>query len=327
MGILIFSLVLFVIFIFIALFLALRIKRVYKTKKGYLLFAVTPIAFIILLFGAFTKVGANEVGIIYNDTKGVLDTVKYEGFQSKSIFDHITTISTANKTANVESSGQTVDSAYATFIITIVYAIEKDNAGKFFKKTSNTDISKEQLNSMVKESLQANTIRYDIYQLLGEDLDKLRIEFTGDLSKNLLDRYYITLISTSFDDVDAGSRIEEIIKNKAEALQQIQIAEAEKQKAVVEAETAKVKAEANAAVVQIQAEAEAKKVEIEKTAVVSIIDGIYQGTKQEDGSYLLTYKQCAEIVLKQIYYDKWDGQLPYYLGSGDVSVILPEIGE
>src|SRR5690554_6743534 len=54
---------------------------------------------LLLVFGSFTKVSANEVGIIYDDRYGVLEEVKYEGFQTKSIFEHITQISTTNKTA------------------------------------------------------------------------------------------------------------------------------------------------------------------------------------------------------------------------------------
>ncbi len=325
MGLLIFVLVLFVFLAVALVALGFRIKKVHGTSKGFFLIPFSALAFVFLLFGSFCKVGANEVGIIYNDQKGVLDTVKYEGFQTKSIFEHITTISTANKTAILQSAGQTSDSAYATFDLTIIYRIDKDNAGKFFKKASATDINQQQLASLVKESLQATTIKYDIYMLLGENLDNVRSEFTEYLTSALMERYHITLVSTSFDDIDAGDRIEEIIKNKAEALQQIEIAQAEQQKAQIEVETAKIKAEAEAAVVRIQAQAEADKVELEKTAIALMIDNVYKATKQDDGTYLLTYKQCAEIVLQQIYYEKWDGILPDYLGGDGANIILPSI--
>lgn len=103
----------------------------------------TPIGMIfmlILLFGCFTKIKANEVGIIYDDRNGVLEEVKYEGFQSKSIYEHITKISTTNRTVNLTVSGQTKDSAFADFVITIVYKIEAKDAGRFFKATSADEI-------------------------------------------------------------------------------------------------------------------------------------------------------------------------------------------
>lgn len=299
-----------------------------KTWKCIFAFPFGALGMLLLLFGTFTKIRANEVGIIYDDRHGVLEEVKYEGFQSKSIFEHITKISTTNKTSQITVSGQTSDSAYADFIITVVYKIEAVNAGKFYKETANKDIATDQLTSMVKEALQSSTIKYDIYSILGDKLEVVRLDFTENLRNIMMERYSITLISTSFDDIDAGERIENIIKNKAEALQQIEIAEAEKQKAQVEQETElikaetqaqaqKVKAEAEAEVKKIAADAEAYKVETEKTAVTDMIDSLYNKYNQT-----LTYNECAEIVLQTIFYEKWDGKLPEVLTSDSLSSLI-----
>lgn len=296
--------------------------------KGIFAFPLGAFGLLLLLFGSFTKINANEVGIIYDDRHGVLEEVKYEGFQTKSIFEHITKISTTNKTTQITVSGQTNDSAYADFIITVVYKIEAVNAGKFYKVTSNKDVATEQLTSMVKEALQSSTIQYDIYSILGDKLEEVRVDFTSNLSQIMMDRYSVTVISTSFDDIDAGERIENIIKNKAEALQQIEIAEAEKQKAQVEKETElikaetqaqsqKIQAEAEAEVKKIAADAEAYKVETEKTAVTDMIDKLYEKYNSN-----LTYDECAQIVLQTIFYEKWDGQLPEVLTSDNLSSLI-----
>ncbi len=300
-----------------------------RASKGVLaLIPAGSLFMLLLLLGSFTTINANEVGIIYDDRKGVLEEVKYEGFQTKSVFEHITRISTTNKTSQIIVSGQTSDSAYADFIITVVYKIDAINAGKFYKATSSKDIASAQLTSVVKEALQSSTIKFDIYSILGDKLEEVRKDFTDHLSTLLLDRYAITLVSTSFDDIDAGERIENIIKNKAEALQQIEIAEAEKQKANVEAETkkiqaeaeaniAKIKAEAEAEVIKIAADAEAYKVETEKKAVTDMVDGLYD---KYNGT--LTYEQCADIVLQTIFYEKWDGKLPEVLTSESLSSLI-----
>lgn len=296
--------------------------------KSILAFPFGALGLLLLLFGSFTKINANEVGIIYDDRHGVLEEVKYEGFQTKSIFEHITKISTTNKTTQITVSGQTNDSAYADFIITVVYKIEAVNAGKFYKVTSSKDVATEQLTSMVKEALQSSTIQYDIYSILGDKLEEVRVDFTNNLSQIMMDRYSVTVISTSFDDIDAGERIENIIKNKAEALQQIEIAEAEKQKAQVEKETElikaetqaqsqKIQAEAEAEVKKIAADAEAYKVETEKTAVTDMIDKLYEKYNSD-----LTYDECAQIVLQTIFYEKWDGQLPEVLTSDSLSSLI-----
>ncbi len=298
------------------------------SKWSLLLTPLGSICMLILLFGCFTKVSANEVGIIYHDKKGVQDEVKYEGFQSKSVFEHITKISTTNKTIKIVTTGQTKDTVYATIELTIVYRIESINAGKFYRITSGKDIDETQMNSLVKEILQSSTIQYDVYDLLGEKLEDARLSFVEDLTDVLMNRYFITVVSASFDDVDAGDRIEQIIQTKAEAQQKIEIAEQEKKQAQVEAQTAsiranaeaevaKIKANAEAEIIRIEADAEAYKTEIEKTAITDMIDSLYNTYKDT-----LSYSECAAIVLQTFFYEKWNGQLPQVLTSDSLSALI-----
>lgn len=297
-------------------------------KRAFMFVPVGLLAMLLLLSECFVTIKANEVGIVYDEFGGLQEEVKYEGFQTKSIFQHITRISTSNRTAQIKIDAQTIDSSYATFNITIIYKVEAANAGKFYKSTNSVEISQQQLSSLVKEALQSSSIKYEIYSILGDKLEEVRVDFTENLKEIIFERYNITLISTSFDEIDAGTRIEEIIKNKAEALQQIEIAEAEKQKALIDAETKKIQAEAEAAVEKIKAEAEAEivkiaadaeayKVEKEKSAIIEMIDSIYQ---QYNSS--LTYEQCSEIVLQTIFFDKWNGELPEVLTSDSLSSLI-----
>ena len=66
------------------------------------------------------------VGIIYDELHGGVQEDTYnEGFHTKSIFEHITTISTANRSALVNTTGQTNDGQYATFELSIIYKIKQ----------------------------------------------------------------------------------------------------------------------------------------------------------------------------------------------------------
>jgi len=318
MGLLIFAIIFSVIVsIFILVFISYGVNKKGLSKKHYAWILTVPVLFFIILsFGMFVKIEANEVGIIYHDQKGVLEEVKLEGFQTKSIFEHITPISTTNKTAALTVAGQTKDSAYADFMITIVYRIDAPNAGKFFKKTSSTDINPDQLNSLAKEALQSATIKYDIYGILGDQFENVRQDFVSKITELAMERYSITIVSASFDDVDAGERIEESIRRKAEALQQVEIAEVEKRKAEIEALTAKIKAEADAEVLLINAQAEADQVELAKTAIANMISYYLEAFPT------LTEKEVANIIMTTIYYEVWDGKLPNVIG-GDASIIIP----
>lgn len=283
--------------------------------KGFLITLATPLAAILLLFGCFRSVGANQVGIIYDDRYGVVERTYGEGFGTKSIFEHITTISTTNRTSSVTTTGQTNDGQYATFDLSLIYKVEKENAGKFYKVTGSTDINSEDLNSLVKKCLQSSTINFNIFELLSEGLETARVDFYEDLRSTLSDQYYITLVSTSFDDVDAGPEIEAILQAKAEADQKIEIArknaEADRITAENQAEIEKLLADAEAYATRVRGEAngEAESAYIEK--IMEMIDNLY-----DEMGGTLTYAECAQIVLNIIFYNTWDGKLPEVM-TGD----------
>lgn len=276
---------------------------------------------VVLLFGSFCKVGANEVGIIYDDRYGVLQKVKYEGFQMKSIFEHITTISTANRSALIETTGQTSDGQYATFEISLIYRIDKEDAGNFYKKSSGKDIQKDALNTIVKSDLQSSTIKYNIFDLLSVELEAARIDFKEHLAQDLLKEYYITIVDVSFDDVDGGEQVEQILKQKAEASQKIEIAqrqaEADKITAENQAEIEKTLADAEAYAIKTvgSARGEAEQAYVEK--IKAMIDNLYENLQET-----MTYKECTDIVLGIVFYDIWNGELPGVLTSDSLSALI-----
>ncbi|MFA5007083.1 MAG: SPFH domain-containing protein [Candidatus Izemoplasmatales bacterium] len=334
MGLLIGSIILTIVLAVAGVAGATRYNRVNRERNGWLMVSIALVGPAILLLGAFTRVDANEVGIIYDDRYGVMEEVKLEGFQAKSIFEHITPISTAVKTVTLGATkdevlgGQTRDSVYATFVITTTYHIRAADAGLFFKKTGSTDITSAQLNAAAKQALQAVTINYDIYGLLSTDLEAAREEFQTQLTTLLYAQYYITLDSASFDDIDAGDLVEQTIQAKAQAQQQIEIAQANQDRAEIENATALMNAQAlaDAAViaaqgaadaVQIAADAEAYKVMTEKTAVADLFD--YYRTELPG----LTDAEIADVVMSVIYYATWNGELPMVVGDASVFIPLP----
>jgi regulator of protease activity HflC (stomatin/prohibitin superfamily) len=272
---------------------------------------------LIIVFGMFTTISKNSVGIVYDELhNGIQDGTLGEGLHIKSPFQKIYTVETTNKIQSITVAGQTSDSIYADFMITIVYRIEKDNAGKFFRKTNAGDIDAGHLNSIARETLQAVSTQYDIYSILGKDLDKVRQEFTEKLTEKMLDRYYITIISTSFDDVDAGERIEETIRTKGEAQQQIEIEKLNQEKAETQAEILRIEAQAKADAVRIAAQAEADKIEFEKQAIANMITEYIQAFPT------LTEKEVATIILQTIFYETWDGKLPDVVTGDALEALL-----
>lgn len=290
-------------------------------KKHFVKMGLKPLFgllwLLIILGGTFSSISKNSVGIVYDQLNGgIQDNTLGEGLHVKTPFQQVTVIGTSNKTQLIQVAGQTKDSIYADFMITIVYRIEKENAGKFFRRTNQGDIDSIQLNSIVRETLQSVSIKYDIYGILGSELDNLRVEFENKLRESMLERYHITVVSSSFDDVDAGSRIEEIVRSKGEALQQIEIEELNKEKAEVQKAILMIEAEAQAEVVRIAAEAQADKIEYEKRALALMI------TEYIAAFPTLTEKEVATIILQTVFYETWDGVLPGVVTGDALEALL-----
>lgn len=300
----------------------LQQKRKRKNKKLYFLSLAGLLGMLILIFGSFTKVEANQVGIVYDELDGGIQDETYgEGVHRKSIFEHITQISTANRSASVRTTGQTNDGQYATFDLSIIYKIDKDNAGKFYRITNHTDIPAEALNTLVKACLQSSTIKYDIFELLSTGLETARVDFKEDLTKTLLETYYITLVNVSFDDIDGGAEVEAILSQKAEAEQKIKVAELEASANLITAENQaqieKTLAEATAYSIRIEGEANGEAANAYINKVQALIDSLYVNT-----SNTMSYKECTDIVLSIIFYDTWDGKLPEVLTSDSLSSLI-----
>ena len=316
--------------LFLVLFALLGVdseKKWRPNKKLYL----SVFAFLLVLPGMVVKVGANETGVLYDPfSGGVQEETLPEGIHYKSLFSDVRLITTTNRTANLEVAGQTFDAIYAVFEITLVYNIPFENAATFYQRTGATTISSAQLNSMTKEVLQSVTTTYDIYEILGGSLETARLSFVERLKTALEQRYGIKVISASFDDIDAGTRIEQIIQNKAEAIQLIEIAQQEKERAEVDALTALIRAENESAVAIIKAQGNAEAQIILNSVTVNAINSMYlsqfeagQDTSTPTVYGYLPMKDISDIVLKQLYYDTWDGTLPTVVTDGTGIIIQP----
>ena len=322
MSLLIFAIVFFLIILAISLGV-IYFFRTYKNRRySYLLSLISVVAFAVLLFGSFTTIPANSVGIIYDEVNGGIQEKTYgEGYHTKSIFEHITTISTANRSAKINTTGQTNDGQYAILELSVIYKIKTEDAGKFYKISNASDISKDALNTIIKSSLQSSTIKYNIFELLSTKLEEARIEFKKTLAENLYSNYFVTLVDVAFDDIDGGEEVEAILEASAKAQQEIDIAKLRAEANLItsenEAEIKKLLADAEAYAIKAEGEAkgEASSVYVEK--IKGMIDALY-----ENGNQALTYEECSELVLSIVFYDTWDGVLPEVLTSDSLSGMI-----
>lgn len=232
---------------------------------------------LLILFGCFTTVPANKVGIRYNPFKGGTQnkTVK-EGFYFKNPLEKIYKLNTRVQEFKFENiSIQTKDSQYVNSVLQAQARIDKSKAFEYFKKYGNKDLDdiKSILSNTIQKEFEKVTTQYNIMEVLGEKRDDIVNKTLSNVKKELL-RDGILVERIILVDSDAGAEVEKAISNEAIAKKEVETAEYKKEKA--------------------QIEGEAKVIEAQK---------------EKEANELLSTTLTKEILIQQ-YLEKWDGKLP-----------------
>lgn len=265
------------------------IKETFKvTKKSFL----SLFCLVFILFGCFTNIGANKVGIVYNPFKGgIQDYTLNQGYKMKSPFTKVYKINTeVNELTFKNISVQTNDSQFVNAIIKAQVKIDSNKAFEYFSKYKDKkleDISS-LLSSTMQKQLETVTTQYNIMDVLGAKRDEIVNKSLDLIQKELL-KDGIAVLRITLVDTDAGAEIEKAIANEAVAKKEAETAEYKKQKA--------------------QLEGEAKVIEAQKN---------------KEANELIS-KTLTDKLLMEKFIEKWDGKLPTVTGGEtmfDISSIM-----
>lgn len=242
-----------------------------------------------ILFGCFTTIKANNVGIIYNQLKGgVQNEIIGEGIKIKSPFEKIYKISTTVEQLDFNDiSIQTNDAQFVNSIIQVQVRINKENAFEYFKKYQ--DKSLKNISSILSNTTQrcfeSVTTKYNIMELLGEKRSEI-VEKTQNMVKEELSKDGITVERIILIDTDAGDAVEQAIANEAVAKKNAETAEYNKKKAEIDGD---------AKVIEAQKQKEANE---------------------------MKQKTLTDEILTEKFIDKWNGELPDTMMSDDITKVF-----
>lgn len=324
-------------------------RRTWKVNKMQLL---SPLGLLFLGFSMFTQINGNEVGIVYDPFKGgIQETSLYEGVHLKAPWTKVYKISTILREVNFEIGAQTGEivketedgieenggGQWVTYEVTLHYRVEIANAFKFYRNFGGNIASNDVLLAKVRSALQNNSVQFDVFTILKGGLVDVRRGVEEELQIEL-SKLGITVESFIIGDVDAGPAIEKVIEDEAIAAKQKEIANKEQEAALIREKTKQLQAEIEAIRIKIEAEAKAEAEALLKAVTVNAIKVMYESqfdTLEEkeafeaeikanpDGEYgFLTITQVSEIVLKQLYYDTWDGKLPEIILDDTQGIII-----
>lgn len=246
---------------------------------------------ILIVFGCFTNIGANRVGIVYNPLKGGIQSYTLtQGYKTKSPFTKVYKINTEVEELTFNNiSVQTSDSQYVNTIIKAQVKIDSNKAFEYFSKyrdKSLEDISS-LLSATIQKQLESITIQYNIMELLGSKRDEI-VNKSLELIKAELSKDGIEVLRITLVDTDAGDAVEKAIANEAVAKKEAETAEYKKQKAQLEGE---------AKVIEAQKEKEANE---------------------------LVSRTLTKELLTEKFIEKWNGELPK-VSSGDTLLDVSSI--
>lgn len=263
------------------------------------------VGFLVCLFGCFTKVPANSVGVVYSPFGGTKEQTLSEGFHGKNIFDKVYTISTEVQTEKVENlTTQTKDAQYLNSTLNIKYRVDSSNAYLVFKQYKTLkNMSKNLITPTTQRVLELITTKYNVIDILGEKRSEIYSALENDL-KAEFSKYGIEFYSISITDMDAGEDLEKAITEEAVAKKAVETAEQNLLKAETEAKQKSVQAKAEQDAAKIQSETKLIQAEAEKKA-----------------NELLN-QSLSEDILKKEWIDKWNGQMPTYYAGEDTGVMI-----
>lgn len=240
---------------------------------------------LIIVFGCFTTIGANTVGIMFNPFKGgIQDEVLTEGFKTKTPFDKVYKISTEVQEFDFKDmSVQTNDSQWVNSIIQIQARIDREKAFEYFKKYGGKNLSDIQsiLSNTTQKQLEKITTQYNIMEVLGDKRDEIVNKTLEEVKAELL-KDGILVERILLVDTDAGEAIEKAIEKEASAKKEAETAKYLKEKAELEGQ---------AKVIEAQKEKEANE---------------------------LKQRSLTNEILTEKMLEKWNGALPTTMLGQDI---------
>ena len=273
----------------------------WKFNKRHL---IAWLPMLLCVFGLFTTIPANTVGIVYSPFGGTKEVTLSEGFQTKNIFDKVYEIPTEVQTMELKNlTTQTKDSQFLSSDLDIKYRVNANNAFVVFKQFRTLDKMSESLVApTTQRQMELVTTRYNVIEILGESRTAVYAEIEKALSDEFA-KYGVEFVSITIKDMDAGEAIEKAIEAEAVAKKEVETAAQNLLKAEKEAQQKSIVALADQEAAKIKAET----LKIEAQA-------------QKEANDLLKMS-LSDLILRQQWIEKWDGHMPTYYG-GDANLLL-----
>ena len=250
---------------------------------------VSLVAFIVVPFSYHTVDTGNVVVI---KELGKIVEVKQPG----TYFDfwvtrNRTTYDTRVQSVPIETMAYSSDAQTMTLKMTLQYEILSDEVAQIATKYGSLDALQTRITAVVTDRIKAVMSSYKAMDIIAN-----RAEMSPAIEEAIRNavgaEYHVNIVTIAITDIEFSESFENAVEEKMIAEQKQLKADYENQTKIAQAE-----ADAKAKLLAAEAEAEANKL-LEQT--------------------------LTEMILQEMYLDKWNGELPEVVAGDDMSMILPD---
>jgi len=255
-----------------------------KSLRFWITTGIVSLFAIIVIFDSFYTVKSTERGVLSTFGK-IHDNVVEDGLHVKAPFiQSVKKVNVQQKKFDGKENSYTRDVQTSEVQYTINYDLVRSNVSKLMKNVGE-DYHNRIVVPFIRSAMKESFGNFAATEIV-ENRDKVRRQIENNL-RNLLDKNYFTNVQFQLVDIDFDDEFETAIKEK-------QVAEQN----ALKAKNVTVQVEEQAKQTRIKAEAEADAMRIKATAL-------------ERNQKLVEYEAVQ----------KWDGQLPTYVGGGSIPFI------
>ena len=279
-----------------------------RTKKHLILALLAVIVVAVIASFCTAQVPTGYTAIITTFGK-VEDYTLEAGFHFKSPFQKIILMDNREQKMTFSTQAFSSDIQQVDIGGSINYAINKSTAMNLFKEVG-TDYFVKLINPRMMENTKAVFSKYTAENLISAR-EELSVQIRDQLS-NEMQRYGISVISISIENVDFSDAFTDAVEAKQVAAQKKLQAEIEQEQKTMEteqqAQRQKIEAQAKADVVKVNADAEAYSTRIKAEAEAEANQKIAQS--------------LTEALIRFTQVNRWNGELPQFV-SGGAAETLP----
>ena len=279
---------------------------------GAVTFAFVLLCTIVCCAICIEKIPVGYEGVVYSMNGGVQEQTLKQGWHLVSPTKHVKEFTVSNEQlvlSKDKRDGSEEDDSFSvstadnanidiSFQMTYKFIPEKIvSTYKNFKGMDGSDIVNQRVKTVLKSKISEVTTNHTMMDIYSGDRATINHKITEYLNEEFGNAYGIHVIDASIIDVHPDAKLQETIDNRVTAMQKKQQAEAEQET---------IKVQNNTKLLQAKADAEAKKIAAEGEAEANRIIS----------------ESLTDEVLKQMYYEKWNGVLPNTIAGNSTGVMI-----